>query len=465
MGSRFALGSVEKGARQVWWLAHRDELVEQAAARLRAEGAARVGVIAAGYPATNAPLQVASIQTLAARASKGLPTDLDLVVFDECHHLPAPGWIEVVRSLRPKLLIGLTATPERGDGIGLGVDEGGLFDDLVQVTTVRELQDEGHLVPCITYAPANTTKNLSQDPVAAYLARAPGERAFVFCADVAHAEKIAISFIGQGVPAATIHAKTPPLLRKARLEAFRLQDQQPLREAGSLDRPPLVLCNVYTLTEGVDVPEASCVILARGAGHPGIMLQMAGRGLRPAPWAGKTRCVFLDLRGVVHKLGLPEADREWSLSGKAAKLAEKERETKLKPCPACGGMVGIWSSDRDGWRVCPLCRERIAPPEPPKVEVRELHQMGRLASPEAKAGALKGLARAAARRSGNRAGWVAHRYRDKFGEWPPFGAARQVLLDMGIDPKGPPREPEPNEAPDAPPGDEAFTDWLDKAVG
>jgi superfamily II DNA or RNA helicase len=437
MGSRFVIGAVNKGARQVWWLAHRDELVEQARARLEAEGAGRVGIIAAGFPTTNAPLQVASIQTLAARAAKGLPSDLDLVVFDECHHLPAASWIDVVRALRPQLLIGLTATPERGDGVGLGAGEGGLFDELVQVTTVRELQDEGHLVPCVTYAPASATKNLSQDPVAAYLARAPGERAFVFCATVAHAEKLALQFMAQGVPATTIHANTPPLLRRARLEAFRLQDPQPLREAGSLERPPLILCNVYTLTEGVDVPEATCAILARGAGHPGIMLQMVGRVLRPAP--GKTRAVFVDLRGVVHKLGLPEADREWGLEGKAAKLAEKDREAKLKPCPACGGMVGVWATDRDGWRVCPLCRERVAPPEPPKIDPRELHQMGRLADPKVKAGALKGLARAAARRYGNRKGWVAHRYREKFGDWPPFGAAERALRELGIDPQGPAR--------------------------
>jgi DNA repair protein RadD len=449
LGSRFVLGAVEKKARQVWWLAHRDELAEQARARLLKEGAERVGIIAAGYPMTNAAIQVASIQTLAARAARGLATDLDLVVFDECHHLPADSWLEVVRALKPKLLIGLTATPERGDGRGLGLGNGGLFDDLIQVSSVRELQDLGYLVPCVTYA-SSPSKTLAQHPVAAYLARAPGERAFCFCGDVAHAETLALEFIAQGVPAATIHAETPKILRRARLEAFRRQDPQPLHEAGVLDPAPLVLLNVYTLTEGVDVPEATCCILARGCGHPGMMLQMVGRVLRPAE--GKTRAVFIDLCGVTQlrnrrgelKIGMPEADREWSLEGRqAGSLAEQDRDAdrKAKPCPKCGGMVLMWGVDAEGWRICPHCRERVAAPvKPPTDTPRELHQLGRGASIDAKTGALIGLARAAAKRGGNRVGWVAHRYMEKFGDWPARGAALRALRELGIEPTGPRRE-------------------------
>lgn len=468
MGCRFALGSLRKGARQVWWLAHRDELVEQARARLIAEGAERVGVIAAGHPATNAPLQVVSIQTLVARAGRGLPSDLDLVVYDECHHAPADTWLDVVRGLKPKLLIGLTATPERGDGKAMGLTpdgKGGLFDHLVAVSSVRELQALEYLVPCVTYAPSTATKDLSQDPVAAYISRAAGERAFVFCggkAPVLHAEKTAMAFLAAGIPAATIHADTPPILRRARLEAFRLQDPAPLRAAGTMEAAPLVLCNVYTLTEGIDVPEASCCILARGCGHPGMLLQMVGRVLRSAP--GKTKATLIDLRGVVHRLGLPEAERVWSLEGKAISLTREEKDRPLKPCPACDGMVSSWTTDRDGWRVCPLCRERVAPPEPPKVAPRELHQMGTAADDRARRAVLVALAKSASRRAGNRAGWVAYRFKDRFGDWPPYGAARQALLDAGVplvgDPPKP-REPEatlpewmddPSQLPKAPPG-------------
>ncbi len=417
IGVEFAGGSLAKGG-HVLWLAHREELIDQAVKRLEAEGVPRVGIIANDRPTINAPIQVASLQTLAARAAKGLPS-ADLVVFDEAHHGKAKSYEAVVNGIRTRrgeipVRIGLTATPERGDGKPMG----DVFDHVVSVSSVRELQALGVLVPCLTYAPSTRTKQLSQHPVAAYLARTPGERAFVFAVNVAHAERLALEFETQGVRAATIHTDTPWILRRARLAAFQTQDTRPLREAGSLEPAPLVLCNVYTLTEGVDVPEASCCILARGCGHAGLFLQMVGRVLRAAPWAGKTRATLIDLRGAVHRLGLPEQDRAWSLDGKAISLAENEREVKLRVCPACGGAFATYAVDRrDGARCCPLCREKIAPPEAPTVSPRELHQMGAAAAPEAKSKVLAQLATVAARK-GYKAGWAAVRYKDRFGAWP-----------------------------------------------
>jgi DNA repair protein RadD len=417
LGVEFALRALERGG-SVLWLAHREELLTQARDRLLAEGLPRVGVIAAGEPTMNAPVQVASIQTLVARVRRGLPPGR-VVVFDEAHHYAAAKWGEVAAAYKASAILGLTATPERGDGAALG----DLFDHVVPVSSVRELQELGVLVPCVTYAPSGPTKHLSQDPVAAYLSRTPGERAFVFCVNVAHAEKTALAFAAQGVQAATIHADTPWLLRRARLEAFRRQDAAPLLEAGTCEKPPLVLCNVYTLTEGVDVPEASSCILARGCGHQGMLLQMVGRVLRAAP--GKERATLIDLRGVVHRLGLPEAEREWSLEGKPIKLTEAEREVKLKECPACSAMVGAWKADRDGWRVCPLCRERVSPPEPVQVAPRELHAMGTAAPPEERERTLAKLAKVAVSRD-RKPGWIAYAYKDRFGVFPPFGAARRA---------------------------------------
>jgi DNA repair protein RadD len=413
IGTEFAHGALAKSkpGELVLWLAHREELLIQARDRLVAEGVPRVGIIAAGEPLTNAPIQVASIQTLVARAKQGLPK-ARLVVLDEAHHYAASTWGEVAAFYQDVPRIGLTATPERGDGKALG----DIFDHIIPVSSVRELQALGVLVPCVTYAPATRTKELSQHPVAAYQARTPGERGFCFCVNVTHAEKLAIEFAANGTPAATIHADTPWLLRRARLEAFRLQDPRPLREAGVLEPVPLVLCNVYTLTEGVDVPEASSCILARGCGHAGLYLQMVGRVLRAAP--GKERAVLIDLRGAVHKLGLPEQDREWSLEGKAISLSESEREEKLKVCPACGGTFAGYGADRDGYRTCPICRERLAPPADPEIKPRELHQMGGAADPETQRAALWSLSMLAASKGWKR-GAVAAKYKERFGAWPP----------------------------------------------
>lgn len=442
-----ARGALAKGG-HVLAMAHRTELIDQMANRLRAEGIERVGIIAADRPTTNAPAQVASLQTLAARAGRGLPS-AEVLIFDECHHGPAASWAEVAKGIRTRAggdpaVIGLTATPSRSDGRGLGE----VFDALVQISSVRELQELGVLVPMITRRPKAPTKTLAAEPVAAYLADAPGERGFVFVQNVAQAEALTLAFIAQGVQAATIHAETPWMLRSARIKAFQLQDPRPLHEAGYLEKPPLVLVNVYTLTEGVDVPEASYCLLARGCGHPGMLLQMAGRVGRAAP--GKTSATLRDLRGVTHKLGLWERDRVWSLEGKACSLAqeEREREKKSQTCPACDGAFESYGVDREGWRVCPLCRQRLAAPAPIEVEHREHQDAGGGASEAAKRAALLAFVRASARRAGNRRGWVAWRFRERFGAWPPFGASDRVFAELGIDPKGPPpapRDPAPED--------------------
>ncbi len=437
IASAIARKPVETG-RTLLFIAHREELLEQARDRLVADGIGRVGIISASHPTMNAPAQVASVQTLVARASRGLPPG-DVIIYDECHHSAAPGWQEVAQALQLKarVMIGLTATPERGDGRGLGRGSGGIFDALVPVSSVRELQRLGHLVPVTTYSPQSFQKALSMDPVAAYLARTPGERCFVFARDVRHAESLTLAFLAAGVQAATIHGQTPWLLRKARLEAFRAQDRQPLLEAGTQERAPLVLVNAYVLTEGVDVPQATHAILARGCGHPGMMLQMVGRVLRSAP--GKTRAVFSDLHGITRKrgMGVPEADRVWSLEGRAIALAEAEKERPLVNCPACEATVASWSTDREGWRICPTCRERISKPEPVIVAPTKQHIWGATASPEVKAATLVKYARKAAK-MGYKPGYGAAKYLEAFGHWPAFGEAQrayqQAIVDQGHDP-------------------------------
>jgi superfamily II DNA or RNA helicase len=416
IGCTIGEGAIAKGG-SLLWLAHRDELISQARERLYAQGIERVGVIQSGEPLTNARVQVASIQTIRARAARGLPP-CDVVVWDECHNILAETYQEIAAALPCKLMVGLTATPERGDGKGLG----DMFDVLIQACTVRELQGRGVLVPCVTHGPASKVKALSMDPVAAYLSRTPGERAFAFCKGVLQAEKLVHSFAAQGVPACTIHGDTPWLLRRARLEAFRTQDNAALLAAGVVEKAPLVICNVYTMTEGVDVREAAHCILARGCGHPGMLLQMVGRVLRAAP--GKTRAVLSDLTGVVHKLGLPEADRVWSLHGRAATLTAGDREVAehLKACPACGALVGAWSTDRMGWRICPECRVRVAPPDVVEVKPREQIVMGAGAPPEERATVLRMLAATAARK-GYKAGWASVRYKERFASWPNRGEA------------------------------------------
>lgn len=442
IGSMVCEGALAKGG-NVIWLAHREELLTQAQVAIMAEGLTDVGIIAPWARRQHAKVQVASTQTLLAQMKKGrdLPR-ASIVVADEAHHYAADEWKEVLAAIKdqngnPPRVLGLTATPERGDGRALG----DMFDCLIPVSSVRELQGLGVLVPCVTYAPETRTKALAREPVDAYREHGFGERCFVFCVTVSHAEMIAETFRRAGVPAATIHADTPWGLRRARLEAFRLQDPAPLRKAGSAEDAPLVLCNVYTLTEGVDVPAASVCITARGIGHGGMMRQMVGRVLRASP--GKERAIWWDLRGQHHKrkIGLPESDCAYSLEGRAIEVQE-DIDDPPKKCKACEAIFVDWAVDKaTGARRCPACGEPAPAIILPEVEEREVFAVGSGVNDKTRREALDRLAVRAAE-MGRKPGWVKHRFAEMFQQeidWKDVEAAnlraRQLL---GI-------RPDPNE--------------------
>lgn len=313
-GEHICVPAVAKGSRVVW-LAHRRELVGQACATLAKLGL-DVGAVAASaaWPARpEAPVQVCSIQTLLAREAT---VRADLAIADECHHFGegADEWRSVLDPY-PRV-VGLTATPERGDGGGLAP----MFDAIVVGITVRQATTRGILVPCEVVRPDRMLRRgaIAQDPIDAYMAHAMGTQAILFARSVSEAESYAATFNARGVRAAVIEANTPKAEREASLEAFR---QGAVR----------VLCNVYVLTEGTDLPMAETCILARGASSAGIYIQMVGRVLRSAP--GKQRAILLDLRGVSHLHGPPEDERVFSLEGRGITKASAE-----VMCPVCGAI-------------------------------------------------------------------------------------------------------------------------------
>lgn len=327
IGAAVVERAVQRG-RRVVWLAHRTELIEQTAKTLHQHGLP-VGVVAASsaWPIDpSAPVQVCSIQTLLARAHR---PPADLLVWDECHHASenAPTWAALLAAYPDVRTLGLTATPERGDGSGLG----GLFDRLVVGVTCRSLTEEGHLVPCEVSRPGSLLKpnELARDPLEAYLADAPGQQGFLFAKSVAEADKFAARFTEAGIKATCVHAGTRPDERAIALELFR---QGVIR----------ILSNVYIFTEGTDLPMASVCILARGASTAGIYLQMVGRVLRPH--RSKTKAMLIDLRGISHVHMMPEDEREYRLHGRgispggALALCKVCRSPLGEgyPCAVCG---------------------------------------------------------------------------------------------------------------------------------
>lgn len=143
-------GAVRKGIR-VLILVHRHELLWQAVAKLRAQGI-EPGIIQAGTaPNPDAMVQVASIQTISRRLDK--QPEYGLTVVDECHHARASQYIKLFASQPKAKILGVTATPARLDGRGLGVEDGGPFECLVLGAEVDDLVERGYLSKSLAYVP------------------------------------------------------------------------------------------------------------------------------------------------------------------------------------------------------------------------------------------------------------------------------------------------------------------------
>ena len=323
--SEIARRAVARGSRVVF-AAPLDTLVSDTHARITAAGI-EAGYVQAGRPTSpNAPVQVASLQTLHARGER---PEADVLIIDECHRAASPTIRAIIESYPTAWILGLTATPQRGDGQPLD-----MFEWMECGPSVRELTRQGHLVPCDVLAPAAPVEALVSEPVEAYLRHVPSQRALFFCASIDHAEWVAHGLASRHVPAAVITGETGRAER---------EDARARFGAGDLK----ALCSVNVFIEGWDCPETEAIVLAREFGVVGSFLQAIGRGLRPAP--GKRRCTVLDLRGSVNMHGLPDEDRVWSLDGKPRRV---EKLAALTRCVHCAAIFRPAS-------VCPRCGEAV----------------------------------------------------------------------------------------------------------
>lgn len=328
----------------VLFVVHRIDLVHQTAERFRERfGHTDVGIVAPGFDRSpHARIQVGTVQTFLAR---GIRPDASLVIFDEAHHYAATDWVGLFNHYQNARLLGLTATPERQDGKPLG----DLFDELVVAAKYSELLRDGFLVQCAVYQPPQAMDgDLAQDPLVAYQKYAEESQAFVFCQNVETAVLLAQRFNDAGITAKCIEATTPKTERRETIAAFK---------AGQLR----IITNVNTMTEGVDVPQARTVILARSFRHVGGYLQAGGRVLRPDPWdldrrpappIRKPYSIIIDLVGATMAHGFPTDDREYSLFGDGIKRINvapvtvcpnclRSYESRPGGCPECGYVAPI----------------------------------------------------------------------------------------------------------------------------
>lgn len=357
---------------RVLFLLPRRELVDQTADKFDAIGydfGNDYGIIMAGeemtYWTLGCPLQIASKDTLHARTKSGrieLP-EAALLIVDECHLSLSPTWLKLIDHYKEQgtHILGLTATPARGDGRGLGE----AYSMMVQAPMVSELMNMGHLSRATYYAPTqvdldgiafdrkkhdyNETQlqeRMSQqhivgDIVEHWLKLAGGRRTVVFCAGVKHSILVRDRFRSQGIKADHVDGMTDINERKAIFDRFRSGETQ-------------VLTNCMVATYGFDLPEMDCVVLARPTQSIILHLQMLGRGLRTAE--GKEDCLVLDHAGNVVRLGFASDEVPWGLEP-TGNLYERIAQERLKKtiedsegivCDSCGH---IFTSARK----CPSC--------------------------------------------------------------------------------------------------------------
>jgi DNA repair protein RadD len=309
--------AITRGTRCLF-VADRETLIDQTVPKLAAAGVTGVRVIQADRDdgPGDAMVTVASAQTL--RMPKWIDRlpPADLIIWDECHGVVAATFRDVLQRYPGARLLGLTATPTRGDNKPLEV-----FDDLVIGTTIRELTELNMLAPCHVVRPpegAVGSNEIAIDPVTAYRRYAAGQRAGVFCLTRKQADGYAANFIAAGIPAAVVTATTRN--RGSVLARFA---------AGEFR----VLVSVGCLTQGWDDPGCAVAILARKPGHVGLWIQICGRVLRPHP--DKREGLIVDLCGAIWDHGPPDMDREYSLDGKAISTVVRDRLVQCRSCGAC----------------------------------------------------------------------------------------------------------------------------------
>lgn len=322
-----------KGIRSIFTV-HRRELIMQSARTFDAVGIP-YGIIAAGFPSDSRQLvQIASIQSLARRLGKVKTPKL--IIWDEAHHVASKSWAAIHKNYSDAIHIGLSATPQRLDGKGLG----DWFTHIVQGPSVSELIKQEYLSPYKAYAPTNIDvselhikmgdyakdelvkavdkPSITGDAVAHYRRLAWSKRALVFCASIEHSRHVVDNFRSAGIPAEHVDGETNRFLRDAAMKRFQSGETW-------------VISNVDLFGEGLDIPAMEAVILLRPTASLGLAMQQMGRVLRPAE--GKT-AIILDHAGNLHRHGLPDDDREWSLDSRTRR-ASTAATTPVRTCPKC----------------------------------------------------------------------------------------------------------------------------------
>jgi superfamily II DNA or RNA helicase len=318
-----AIVADRKDEGRILWLAHRGELLDQAAETFTQRVGMQCNVEKADLRAPREmdlwgarPVVVASVPTMRGQRLKEWdPTSFGTIVIDEAHHAPAKTYRAILEHFTGAKVLGMTATPDRGDGVAMG----GVFEHSAFEYDIRTGIREGYLCPIQQTAVKCSNLNISDvgtvagdlnqgqleqalidggvlHQTAAPLVELAGRRqTLVFTAGVAQAHALAdviAGYLGNPDLVKALDGKTDKETRRALIADFR---------SGKIQ----FLINCAVLTEGFDAPETACIAVARPTKSRALYAQMIGRGSRIAE--GKEDCLILDFVGNSgkHKLITP----------------------------------------------------------------------------------------------------------------------------------------------------------------
>lgn len=349
--SYIAHGAMRRG-KSVLILTHRGELIDQISRALTAQNVPH-GFIQAGKPYDHKPVMVASIQTMVRRLNHH-SIGYALIVIDEAHHCTKlNSFGTVLNAFGASKLLGVTATPCRLSGEGLG----DIFEQMILGPDTQSLIDVGRLSPFKLYVPPgvdtgglkiylgdyrtrDTTALMNKptitgDAITHYRKYADGTQFVAFCTSVVHAQAVAEQFSQSGIDTRCVHGGMNDEERTDAIGAFR---------AGALRG----LCSVDLISEGFDVPSIGCGIMLRPTASRSLFYQTFGRCLRSA--SGKAHAVILDHVGNVRKHGLPTEEQNWRLEETKGRGKKEAAKVSVRVCPTC------YAAMPGGTSICTECR-------------------------------------------------------------------------------------------------------------
>jgi superfamily II DNA or RNA helicase len=350
-------------------LAHRDRLIQQAHDKLATViEPARLGIVKADQNHFAAQTIVASVQTLARpRRRQSLPK-FDTIIIDEAHRSAARVYREIIDELAGPdcLLLGVTATPERSDGVGLDT----VYDEIVYQVGILDLIEAGYLIPLrgrkvvinADFSHVHTCRNTDgvsdykTDEIEqlmqaanwcehigkAWLEDARDRRTIAFVPRVRMAYQLAEWLTGNGIAAAALDGSSHISDQRRVVRDF---------EAGRIQ----FLANCDLFVEGADIPSINCVVFARPTKSRIVYSQAIGRGTRLSPETGKTDCLVLDVAGATNRFDLCHLGtlagvnrvRDDETLAEAVEREEKEAQAKAEavPPPAMHGDLRLVDAD------------------------------------------------------------------------------------------------------------------------